>query len=314
MKIFFERMKRNDKMNVMMYREKNEMDVTVNDLNELVRLEWDYPVLDGNSVGTQLDIKAADADVAGAARYTHDIDRLKDHPEVKSISVFGLSQETFEYLIKNYGQQLKYIRFFKNKAVEDWSLLGTLPELECVYWFHNQKITKLWDMSGNYALKAVVLDDFSKLHDISGIDKAPALEWFGIGDAVWSTAEIESLKPLVGTKVRRIDFHGKKIKDMDISFIPELKELEVFNFPTNLFATEECAWLKAKCPKLQGYSLRPYVEFKTFNEETRKTDVPAVIIVGKRKPVLVIEGNEKKIQAFAEKFDQMVEEYRKSDN
>ena len=34
MKIFFERMKRNDKMNVMMYREKNEMDVTVNDLNE----------------------------------------------------------------------------------------------------------------------------------------------------------------------------------------------------------------------------------------------------------------------------------------
>ena len=136
------------------------------------------------------------------------------------------------------------------------------------------------------------------------------MEWFGFGNAVWNSAEIDSLRPFVGTDIRRIDFFGKKIKDMDISLIPELKKLEVFGFPTNLFTTEEVAWLKAKCPELGGYSMKPYIEFETFNEETKRTDVPAVIITGKRKPVLIVEGNEKKIEDFVRKFDLLVEKYR----
>lgn len=288
----------------------NSMNIRAENFDELVKQEWNYPVLDGNKCGTQLSVCAADADVAGAVRFTDDIDRIKDFPDAGSVSVFGLDQETFEYFIKNFGKQFRYIRFFRNKCVEDWSLLGTLPDLECVYWYVNQKISRLWDMSNNKALKAVVLDDFTKLHDISGIEKAPSLEWFGIGNAVWNAAEIDSLRPFVGTDIRRIDFFGKKIRDMDISFIPQLKKLEVFGFPTNLFTTEEVAWLKAKCPGLGGYSMKPYIEFETFNEETKKTDVPAVIITGKRKPWLIVEGNEKKIEDFVRKFDLLVEKYR----
>ena len=287
------------------------MNVHVKDFAELVKQEWNYPVYHNDRRNnTQLVLKAADADVSGGKIKTSDIDILADYPDVKSVTVFGLSQDTFEYFIKTYGRQLRYISFFKNKSVEDWSLLGELPELEGLYWFHNQKIAKMWDMSRNYALRAAALDDFTRLHDLSGVEKAPSLEWFGYGDAVWSTSEIDSLKPFRGTKIRRISFSGKKIRDMDISFIPDLKELEVFDFPTNLFTTEEVAWLSAKCPNLKGYSLKPYVEYKTFDERTKKTDVPAVIIVGRRKPSLVVEGNEERIAAYAAKFNRLAEKFR----
>ena len=278
------------------------MDIHAYDFDDLAKREWDSP----------LEIKAADADVSGGKIDIEAIDRIADHPEAKSVCIFGLRQDTFEYFIKTYGRQFRYIRFFKNKSVEDWSLLGTLPELEGLYWFHNQKITKLWDMSKNYALKAVELSDFTKLHDLSGIEKAPALEWFGFGDAVWSTSEIESLRPFLNTNIRRISFSGKTIRDMDISFIPQMKSLEVFDFPTNLFTMEEVAELVGKRPDLEGYSLKPYIETKLFNEETRKADKPGVVLVGKRKPVLAIEGNEKRIASHVSKFNKIVEEKRMS--
>lgn len=274
------------------------MDIHVYDFDDLAKQEWDSP----------LEIKAADADVSGGKIDIEEIDRVADHPEAKSVCIFGLRQDTFEYFIRTYGRQFRYIRFFKNKSVEDWSLLGTLPELEGLYWFHNQKITKLWDMSKNYALKAVELSDFTKLHDLSGIEKAPALEWFGFGDAVWSTSEIESLRPFLNTGIRRISFSGKTIRDMDISFIPQMKSLEVFDFPTNLFTMEEVAELVGKRPDLEGYSLKPYIETKLFNEETRKADKPGVVLVGKRKPVLAVEGNEKRIASHVSKFNKIVEE------
>lgn len=274
------------------------MDIHACDFDDLAKREWDSP----------LEIKAADADVSGGKIDIEAIDRIADHPEAKSVCIFGLRQDTFEYFIRTYGRQFRYIRFFKNKSVEDWSLLGTLPELEGLYWFHNQKITKLWDMSKNYALRAVELSDFTKLHDLSGIEKAPALEWFGFGDAVWSTSEIESLRPFLNTGIRRISFSGKTIRDMDISFIPQMKSLEVFDFPTNLFTMEEVAELVGKRPDLEGYSLKPYIETKLFNEETRKADKPGVVLVGKRKPVLAIEGNEKRIASHVSKFNKIVEE------
>lgn len=286
------------------------MNVQVSNFFELVKQEWNYPSYEDDSKETQLVLRSLDADVTGGKIQISDIDKLANYPEVKSVTILGLSQDTFEYFIYTYGRQLRYINFFKNKAVEDWSLLGTLPELECVYWFHNQRITKLWDMSQNLALRVVELNDFTKLHDLSGVEKAPALEWFGFGDAVWSTSEIESLKPFIDTKIKRIDFYGKKIRDMDISFIPNMRNLEVFNFPSNHFTTVQVAWLVAKCPNLKGRVLEPYIDYMIWNEQTRESDIPAVIIVGKRKPLLAVEGNEKRIANYIDKFEKLVEQYR----
>ena len=86
--------------------------------------------------------------------------------------------------------------------------------------------------------------------------------------------------------------------------------MEVFDFPTNLFTMEEVAWLVGKCPNLEGYALKPYIETMVYNEKTLKGDKPGVLLVGKRKPMLAIEGNEKRIANHVAKFNKIVEQSR----
>lgn len=47
-------------------------------------------------------------------------------------------------------------------------------------------------------------------------------------------------------------------------------------------------------------------------KETKKADIPGVLLVGKRKPLLALEGNEKKIASHVAKFNEIVEKTRKS--
>ena len=69
-------------------------------------------------------------DIGGGRISIPEIDVLAEHPEAEAVRISGLRQDTFEYFIQTYGQRLRAIHFFKNKLVEDWSLLGTLPKLE----------------------------------------------------------------------------------------------------------------------------------------------------------------------------------------
>lgn len=281
------------------------MFVQVPDFNALIRQEWPYPPLEPDVKDTQLLLCSPSRDISGGRITIENIDKLADHPDARSVTIMGLDQQTFEYFIQTYGKQLRFIKFFKNKRIEDLSPLADLPELEGVSFFSNQRVTKLWDMAENFALRAVELEDFTRLHDLRGIEKAPALEWFGFGNAVWPSATADSYRPFAGTKVKRLSFSGKGIGDGDLSFLLEMPELEVFDCPTNLFATEQIAWIVANCPDLKGYALAPYVEYGSCNEET------GVIIVGKRKPAIVPRaGNEKKIQKYTDAFQEMVKKYK----
>jgi hypothetical protein len=58
-----------------------------------------------------------------------------------------------------------------------------------------------------------------------------------------------------------------------------MPNLEILNFPTNLYTTEQLAWLVAKLPNVQGYALRPTIK---YDDNSGKD----VLICGKRKPLL----------------------------
>lgn len=290
------------------------MNVHVKNFRELIQREWLSPDTGNGPNNTALELhgpeKTGDLYSSREKIRKCDIDRLADHPGLRSVKICDLSQDTFEYFVQTYGRQLKYIEFFNCKTVEDWSLLASLPELECLYFCWNQRISRMWDMSENHALKAVSLDNFTQLHDLSGVEKAPALEWFDIGDQMWPGTTITTLSVFKNTKVKRLSFSGKKIDDMDLSFIPHMPCLEIFDFPTNLFSTEQVAWLLANRPGLEGFAMKPFLEHMAYNSETNRTDIPAVIIVGKRKPSLHIEGNEAKIQKYVDAFEASVKKYR----
>lgn len=280
------------------------MKITVDNFDDFADGFWDYDEERGH---TGLYIHEANADIGGGKTKISDIDRLRDYPDADTLSISGLYQDTFEYFIRTYGHRLKAIRFFKNKFVEDWSLLGTLPKLEFVSFFANQRIEKLWDMSGNYALKGLAISDFTRLHSIEGIEKAPALEIFSFGDAVWQTSTVESFTPLAHTGIRRLSFSGKRIDDGDLSFLPTMKRLEEFWFAANQFTTEQVAWVVANCPNLRGWALGPTAE---WSDEDEDEECRQVIVVGKRKPILEVKGNEERIARYVERFRALVERYR----
>ncbi len=251
-------------------------------------------------------------DIGGGRIEKDDIDQLASHPEAQVVRIMGLRQDTFEYFIQTYGRQLRIIEFFKNKLVEDWSLLGSLPELKYVHWFANQRIDKLWDMSKNYSLKGLCISDFSRLHNIEGIDKAPALEYFSFQDAIWDSSEVESFSPLINTGVTHLYFGGKHINDNDLAFLEGMPDLEVFDFALNKFSTEQVAWIVANFPTLKGYALCAKVDSDILKSDLNGNFVnkPGAYITGKRKPALTYEHDAERIQKYVDNFEALKRKYK----
>lgn len=242
-------------------------------------------------------------DVGGGTISIEDIDKINEYPDADVVTVSGLHQDTFEYFIKTYGHRFRAIRFFKNKLVHDWSLLGTLPNLEYVYWFFNQRIDRFWDMSENYNLKGIYLDDFSRLKNIEGIEKAPNLEIFGVGNAVWDKTEIESYAPLKNSTVKKFVFSGKKILDTDFSFTADMKNLEEIDIICSILTFEQFAWIAANCPKLKG----DCVKGVNFFESTDRDGNPCTKFYGMGKGMrsYKLEGNEKKLEKLLTDFEEL---------
>ena len=255
-------------------------------------------------------LREENMDIGGGKITIADIDKLKNYPDTEVVTISGLKQDTFEYFIKTYGKQLKAIRFFKNKFVEDLSLLGTLPHLEYLYFFANQRVTALWDMTENKSLSSLCIEDFSRLTSIRGVETAPALKDFRIENAIWNTMVLDSLMPLSNSKIERLSFTGRAIGDSDFSFLETLPELKVFDFATNVFTTEQVAWIAANCPLAEGYALKAKVDCMLPDSNEHLVDVPKSIIVGKRKPVLKVKGNEEKIQKYVDSFEKLKKKYK----
>lgn len=72
---------------------------------------FDYDKTIGSHTG--LHLREEKADISGGKIKFSDIDVLKCYPDIDTVTISGLNQETFEYFILNYGKQLKSIRFSK---------------------------------------------------------------------------------------------------------------------------------------------------------------------------------------------------------
>lgn len=253
---------------------------------------------------TCLWLRAEQMDIGGGKITVADIDKLKDYPDVQVVRISGLCQDTLEYFIQNYGKRLNAISFFKNKFIEDWSPLGLLSDMEYLHFFANQRINSLWDMRLNHRLTGLCIEDFTRLKSIDNIQTAPPLKDFRIGNAIWSTMTINSFLPLAGSGLERLSFTGKSIADNDFSFLADMPKLKEFDFPANMLSTERVAWIAANFPDLKGYALRPTVDVTSLE------DVTETLIVGKRKPLLKRQGNEKRIEKYVHTFEALKRKYK----
>ncbi len=249
------------------------------------------------------------ANISGGKITYKDIDILKNYPEAEEVWISGLIQDTFEYFIENYGQQFKVIQFWKCPLISDFTILGTLPIAEYLIFFWNQRVTHLWDMSKNLNLKGISFDDFTRMHTLSEIPLAPSLEELYFGDKVWNKYIVESLTPLAHAKTLKVlEFTAKKIEDNDITPLAEISNLEKLDFPTNLFTTEQVAWLTANIKNVDSSVLGPYKKLKSpLKFGSKNADV---LVIGKRKPFLDSNLDKDRLQKYMQAFEGLVEKYR----
>jgi hypothetical protein len=227
--------------------------------------------------------------------------------DIERVRISGLRQSTFEYFVKTQAHKFKAILFWKNKLVEDWSLLSTLPDVEFIGFLHNERITKCWDMTENHRLKGLSIEGFTRLHSLDGVQHAPNLERLAFGYSVWPTSVLHDVQVLANTNLKQFSFRGKKMTELSLEIFRTMPNLERLDFPTNLLTTEEIAWLKAKIPHLDGYSIRPYLK---FNSQDGMDDI---LICGKRKPSLHSTRDMDRIQKYETAFWQFVERYQKQE-
>ncbi len=236
-----------------------------------------------------------------------DIDVLRQYPYLKTVTVTGLHQDTFEYFVRKFGTQFHAIRFEENPMVEDWSRLGRLNHLSFLCIRGNRHLTSLWDMSYHDHLQGLSLIGVPRLANIEGIEQAKVLKYLHMGDALSLDASLSSLAVLKHTGIEHLTYMGKLTEDSSLSFVADMPRLKEFHFPTNLYTTRQVAWMVANYPDVQGLSLAPMLE---TNKCVYGTNTPAVQIVGKKKPLLIRAGNEAKIAAYQKQFDALVEKYK----
>ncbi len=225
--------------------------------------------------------------------------------------ISGLTQETFEYLIDQYGKQLKKIEFWKCPRVLDLSQLSSLVQIESVSFYWNQKAEELWDMAPNSSLRELVLRDFKRLRSLEELACCNSLEKLKFGSAVSTKMEVASLEPVaLLPNLRHLDFNVKRIVDGRIAPLSKVDSLKSVEFPTNLFSTEKVAWLRARLEKsVKSKVLRPMLKFPqpVYIKNGKKFDT---LIIGKRKPFLDSRKDKKRIREYKQRFRELVAAYK----
>ena len=250
------------------------------------------------------DVSIVQKDVGGGKTKKEDIDCLAEYPTAKSLIISGLNQECFEYLIRYYGSQFEAISFWKNKLISDFSPLKDLVNIKYIHCFFNQRATKLWSMKNNKELNGLAIYDFSRLHSIDEVATAPHLNYFSIGNRVWSKMELDSLKPLTHSQITHFGWWGEKILDNDYLCLANSR-IKRLDMSIAHFRLDELAQLIANIPNLTGEITKPYKEF-TIIESGKKT---TYYLLCKGKQKLIKGKDDDKLKMYLEDYNNLVDKY-----
>ena len=115
-----------------------------------------YLRLNSKSADKNTYLSLIQRNISGGRIKRQDIDIIQEFPNITEISISGLTQDTFNYFIENYGHQFKAILFWKCPLVGNLKLLESLDHVEYIVYFWNQRAEGLWDFSKTKALKGLV--------------------------------------------------------------------------------------------------------------------------------------------------------------
>ena len=251
-------------------------------------------------------------DIGGGKRTLAELDAIGANRKATALRVSGLDQDSFEALVSRFGAQFSGLNFWKCPQISDLTPLEKLPNLTHVAFYWNQRATRLWDLSKTPNLRGLQFEDFSRLRDLGDVAKAASLNELRFGDAVWVKAVIASLAPLERLEeLRVLALFVRRIEDGQIQPLAKLQRLERLECPTNLFTTEQLAWLRARLPDFtQGRVLAPIERLRDPLPAKEGSAPKDVLVMGKRKPFLSSASDAKRIDRYGDDFWTLVERFR----
>ena len=157
-----------------------------------------------------------------------DVDKeMTCHLNVDHAQVSCLTQDEFDAFVTKYADQYKSIYFFQNPKVKDLSALSQLRNVEYLLFYNLRTARNLWDMSGNTALKGLLLGENCKglIADLSPIAFAPALEELLVISPMGRKYTVRSLSPLLECRTLKrvmLDCNTEN-RDFDPNDFPHLE-------------------------------------------------------------------------------------------
>ena len=251
-------------------------------------------------------------EIGGGKLAMADLDAIWLQPRATALWVSGLDQVTFERLVERHGQQFTALHLWKCPRIEDFSPLESLTELALVSIYWNQRTSKLWNLARTPKLRGLEFEDFSRLRDLEDLRNAVAIEELSFGNKIWVKTRVASLEPVGEVRsVRHLSFAVDKVEDGRIQPLARLTRLEHLECPTNLFTTEQLAWLRARLPATAtGRVLGPVQQLD--RPLAGHGPVRDTLVIGKRKPFLNSHTDAARLQRYVAAYWTMVARFREN--
>lgn len=254
----------------------------------------------------------AQPEIGGGGPDPSKFSAIAEKPSAVALRVSGLDQAGFEQLISSHGTQFQAIEFWKCPRLEDLTPLEDLPELRMVSFYWNQRSPRLWNLTRTPKVTALRFEDFTRLHRLDDLSAGKALTELAFGDAVWSKSTFETLDPLAALAgLRSLSLHPKRIDDGRVQPLGVLTGLMKLSIPTNLFTTQQIAWLRARLPEsVESNALSALLRLKKpLDLDGKSRDV---LLIGKRKPFLNSNLDAARINKHVQAFERMVTTFREN--
>jgi hypothetical protein len=250
-----------------------------------------------------------DPDVSPGRVHPRFFDAIEASPEVVAVRVYGLSQAGFEELMTRCGERLEAVDLWKCPRLADLSPFEAAPRLRVVSIYWNQRATRHWDVTRTPDLSSLRLWDFTRLHQLDDLASSSSLRELDFGDVIWPKSTYETLEPLRGLhRLRELSVHPRRIDDGRIQPLAALSGLRELAVPTNLFSTEQFAWLTAHMPDtVTSNVLSAVVPRDWSGNDASSIDV---VLVGKGKPILRADRDAARIAKHVAAFESLVSRFK----
>ncbi|MBJ8009904.1 MULTISPECIES: internalin [Bacillus cereus group] len=220
--------------------------------------------------------------------------------KIKELWVFAVNQKQFDKIMMHVNPELLYIYEMR---VENLSILQMMSNLRALYLCWNTKNTNLWNFSYNKNLSYLLIEDFSKLEDLTPIKDGQNLEGLYLGGGIVKALNVKTLKP-IGELLQLSDLTlmNIKVKDRSLEPLMNLKRLKKLNL-SNQFPMEEYAKLSVVLQNTECEFFKPYVRMES-------TEGKDIMMIGRKRPFLNSKTDIEKIRKYEQEFKNIQEEFR----